>query len=334
MTSAKNIIVIYTGGTFGMMETPEGLTPLPLDVFEPMLQYEVADIPNINLRLLQTPRIFDSSQATIEDWNMVGQIIAKQYNNADAFIVIHGTDTMDFGCAALHNMLESPKPIVVTGSMLPLLNKDGDALENFRTAVKTIQDYKARGVLFAFRGEVFHPERFFKYATENPQIRGQNEAFQRIGQPLNSYFTNTAAQGGFSFTQLTEHYIPLISFTPGNSDPFKQCRLDEKPDAILLEGLGNGNIPFTAEAFLAEAKQRNIPVFCISAAPMGKADHTYAAGSWAARHDVTNLEYMTRAASIMKLQRVLTDKASQNPNLDLKQAMIAQAQLFAANPAP
>jgi len=309
-----------------MQETVEGLTPLSAEAFQRVLIESLGPERDCNFRFVNTPRIIDSSQAQISDWNMIGTLVDQNYRESDGIVVIHGTDTMDYFCAGLHAMFSGlHKRVVCTGSMKPLLAQgETDAPDNFRLAVTASLRQDLNGVLFAFDGKVFNPDSIFKYTTENPS------AFHSVCPPvlsdidgrLSHMFEGKAASGAYSFMPLTEHYIPFITFTPGNSDPYRQCRFEDRPAAIVLEGLGNGNIPETAKPFLKDAKDRNVPVFTISAAPMGQADTTYAAGSWVGAYGVTGLGFMPRAACLMTLQGLLTRNQGSFPGLASEMALV------------
>ncbi len=321
---SKNIVVIYSGGTFGMQETDRGLRPLSPSDFKDLLGLRIRALADHNVTFVNTDRIIDSSQATISDWNKIGEYVDRHYTDADGLIVIHGTDTMDYFCAALDAMFTGlDKPVVCVGSMKSLISvPETDAIDNFQLALNTITEDCLRGVLFAFDGKVFQPDTIFKYKTQS------HDAFRSVVPPLvdrvlsglKTCFTFISEQERYRFLPLKKHYIPFITFTPGDDDPYLQCRLDMAPGAIVLEGLGNGNIPATAHDFLKDAQKRGIPVFAISAAPEGVADATYEVGSRSHDLGVVPLGLMPRAACLMKLQKYLTRNLPASGIIDMMRA--------------
>lgn len=138
MQSVKpTILLIYTGGTIGMIK--DSLTgALKAFDFKELLN----NIPEINLLdcnvatvSFETP--IDSSNMNIEHWQNIANLIEENYNSFDGFVVLHGSDTMSYSASALSFMLENlGKPVVFTGSQLPIGDLRTDAKENLITAIQ------------------------------------------------------------------------------------------------------------------------------------------------------------------------------------------------------
>ena len=142
--------VTYAGGTIGMVDSPEGLRP-GADLqgwFGSQLEgIELAS--NITMSTLDP--LIDSSEATPEDWQAIIDDINAHADEADAFLVLHGTDTMAYSAAALSYSLASMgKPVVLTGSQYPLGVVGSDASANVTGALRAAISHRARGVMLFF----------------------------------------------------------------------------------------------------------------------------------------------------------------------------------------
>ncbi|MDE7237498.1 MAG: asparaginase, partial [Paramuribaculum sp.] len=131
------ILLIYTGGTIGMIEDPATGTLRPFDFSHlidnvPKLRMLGYDIDNISF----DPPI-DSSDMNPARWREIAELIAARYSGYDGFVVLHGTDTMAYTASALSFMLEGlRKPVIITGSQLPIGEVRTDGEENLITAVQ------------------------------------------------------------------------------------------------------------------------------------------------------------------------------------------------------
>lgn len=131
------ILIIYTGGTIGMMENPEtgALENFDLRHF----QRNVPELQRFNYEIDASsfdPPI-DSSDMEPACWVKLARIISEQYDHYDGFVVLHGTDTMAYTASALSYMLENlSKPVIVTGSQLPIGQLRTDGKENLLTSIE------------------------------------------------------------------------------------------------------------------------------------------------------------------------------------------------------
>ena len=132
-----SILLIYTGGTIGMIENPETGALLNFDFDQ--FQHYVPELKRLHLQI-QTytfePPI-DSSDMEPMHWVKIAQVIADNYDAYDGFVVLHGTDTMAFTASALSFMLENiAKPVVITGAQLPIGKLRTDGKENLLTSIE------------------------------------------------------------------------------------------------------------------------------------------------------------------------------------------------------
>ena len=132
-----SILLIYTGGTIGMIENPEtGL----LEVFD--FQHLAENVPELKclghqVDTYQFDPPLDSSAMGPDSWMKIVKIIADAYQKYDGFVILHGTDTMSYTASALSFMLENlTKPVILTGSQLPIGMLRTDGKENLITAIE------------------------------------------------------------------------------------------------------------------------------------------------------------------------------------------------------
>ena len=132
-----SILLIYTGGTIGMIENPEtGL----LEVFD--FQHLAENVPELkflghHVDTYQFDPPLDSSAMGPDSWMKIVKIIADTYQKYDGFVILHGTDTMSYTASALSFMLENlAKPVILTGSQLPIGMLRTDGKENLITAIE------------------------------------------------------------------------------------------------------------------------------------------------------------------------------------------------------
>lgn len=132
-----SVLMIYTGGTLGMVFDESSKTLVPFN-FEQIME-NVPELRRLNfdLTVMMLPKPIDSSNVTPEDWLGLAQLIHDQFHDFGAFVILHGTDTMAYTASALSFLLENvSKPIILTGAQLPIGVARTDARENLFTALE------------------------------------------------------------------------------------------------------------------------------------------------------------------------------------------------------
>jgi L-asparaginase len=132
------VFVLHTGGTIGMVDSPEGAAPVA-GALAPYLDWIVdnsaGDLPPIEFLELDPP--IDSANATPQDWCAIAQVLHERRADHAGFVVLHGTDTMAYTSSALSFLLPSfGKPVVVTGSQIPISRTRSDGRQNFIGALQ------------------------------------------------------------------------------------------------------------------------------------------------------------------------------------------------------
>jgi len=136
-TARPRILIIYTGGTIGMIDDPETGTLRPFD-----FSHLIDNVPKIkmldyDIEHIQFDPPIDSSNINPAHWQQIANEIGRNYNHFDGFVVLHGTDTMAYTASALSFMLENlHKPVIITGSQLPIGEVRTDGEENLITALQ------------------------------------------------------------------------------------------------------------------------------------------------------------------------------------------------------
>ena len=133
----SNILLIYTGGTIGMIEDDKSGSYLPFSV-ESVLDFvpKLAKM-DVNISVISFAQPVDSAHVGLNEWLEIKNIITHNYKDYDGFVVLHGTDTMAFSASALGFLLQGlNKPVIFTGSQLPISKVRSDAHENLVTAIE------------------------------------------------------------------------------------------------------------------------------------------------------------------------------------------------------
>ena len=133
----KHVLIIYTGGTIGMTRTDNGYAPRSgyfRDALDAISDLHSSEMPAWDF--MELSPLLDSSNMTVHEWNRIAELIAQQYDSYDGFVVLHGTDTMAYTASALSFMLGGlDKPVVLTGSQIPLCEIRSDGRDNLITAL-------------------------------------------------------------------------------------------------------------------------------------------------------------------------------------------------------
>lgn len=157
----KSVFVLCTGGTISMKRTPDGYKAAPgylQKAMENIPELSNPDMPSYTLE--EYPVTIDSANMTPENWIQIAETIFKNYDKYDGFVILHGTDTMAYTASALSFMLENlGKPVILTGSQLPLFQTRNDARENLINAILIASDSHIPEVCVYFNNKLFRGNR-------------------------------------------------------------------------------------------------------------------------------------------------------------------------------
>lgn len=319
MTS-KHIGLIYTGGTVGMAKTASGYALMKdfASVLSKRLNEARHTLPQYTLHEYVTP--IDSSNATPEDWHRIGRDIADRYNDYDGFVVLHGTDTMAYTAAALSFMLQGlRKPVILTGSQIPLGEARSDALQNVITAMQFAASDEINEVAIYFNQRLLRGNRATKVSTERLQAFDSPNfpwlAEVGIGMRLNPAALLPRAQiEKFELAKYGQGRIFPIRFVPGLPVQALQALVDLNPQALILQCYGTGNVPDRDPALLdllTRAGQAGVVMVACSQSLHGQVTPgAYAIGTGLARAGVIGAKDMTFEAIFVKLHHLFAQGLS------------------------
>ena len=255
MKMRSRVLMIYTGGTIGMVEDVDSKALHPFDFSQiteeiPELNKLDCDITSI---AFENP--IDSSDVSTKDWNKLAEIIESNYSAYDGFVILHGTDTMAYTASALSFMLEGlNKPVVLTGSQLPIGVLRTDGKENLLSAIEIASAKNEAGypmvgeVAIYFEYKLLRGNRAQKTSTmhfdafESPNFRDLAEAGVNI--EYKNHHIPPFGNGDLKIVHLSEQGIFILPVFPGMSEDQVSAVLKSKRNwAILLITFGAGNVP-------------------------------------------------------------------------------------------
>lgn len=246
-----NIFIIYTGGTIGMVQDSETGTFIPFD-FE-LIEKNLPDLSRLNYKLTvhSFDPIIDSSNMRPSIWLEMAKIIRDNYELYDGFVILHGSDTMAFSASMLSFLLEGlQKPIIFSGSQLPIGEIRTDARENLMTALE-IASAKRDGisiiqeVCILFDNKLFRGNRSFKYNSD------KFEAFRSPNFPVlaeagihirynDEVLVNNAGQEFICHYHI-DNRVGVLKLFPGISKDTIEAVLNSNVRSIVMETFGSGN---------------------------------------------------------------------------------------------
>jgi L-asparaginase len=253
--SKPSILIIYTGGTIGMVQkTTNGvLVPVKFD----QIQEEVPDLNRLgyNLQVVTFNPPIDSSNMTPAIWVKIANTIERNYHKYDGFVILHGTDTMAYTASALSYMFENlDKPIVLTGSQLPIGILRTDGKENLITSIQ-IAAAKKNGISIVpevcvyfnsklLRGNRIskrHADDFSAFSSANyPPLASAGVEIKYFHENIH-HFTN---KGILKVrTQFDENVVILKIFPGIGRMVFENILAIPNLKGVVLESFGTGNIP-------------------------------------------------------------------------------------------
>jgi L-asparaginase len=244
------ILMIYTGGTIGMESSANGYTPVP--GFESLIRSRLAHshhalLPEFDM--LELNPLIDSANLIPSHWTEMADIIIQKYEDYDGFIVLHGTDTMAYSASMLSFILQGlSKPVIFTGSQIPLSQLRNDALDNLITTLLLATDNSINEVCIYFSGRLLRGNRSSKVkATGLDAFNSPN--FPWLGQvglnvELHSNLFLPQKQPRFLNPEFKKNAVVILPIYPGINGKHVEL-LSSDPDckAIILRSYGVGNLP-------------------------------------------------------------------------------------------
>jgi L-asparaginase len=315
----NSVLIIYTGGTIGMVRNEETGALKAFD-FDALIN-EIPEIKKLKCKIEATSfdEPIDSSNMEPSNWLDIAQIIFDNYDRHDGFVVLHGSDTMAYTASALSFLLENlSKPVILTGSQLPIGEVRTDAKENLLTAVEIAATKK--------NGKAVVPEVaiYFEYDLYrgNRSTKSNAEDFEAFTSPNYPVLAQAGVSLKFNknsiyqpnnkplkLNQFSNNHIATIKLYPGITKEVVSATINIIGlKAIVLETFGAGNAS-TQDWFidlLIEANNKDIVILNISQCEGGSVDQgKYETSSAFSKMGIVSGKDMTYEAAVTKLMYLL-----------------------------
>lgn len=287
MMNKPKILIIYTGGTIGMIQDPEtkSLVPFNFDsIYDQIPRLSFYDL-EIDTFAFDNP--IDSSDMHPQDWRQIANKVYEQYNYYDGFVILHGTDTMAYTASALSFMFENlSKPIILTGSQLPLGIARTDGRNNIINSVEIAAIKNPDGssmvpeVCICFESKLYRGNRTYKSNAENfdafaspnyPELANMGVSIK-----YNKEYIASKPLGKLELRTDMDVNIAILKLYPGiTSSVVKSILETEGLRGVILETYGAGN-SIKSDWFLnllKEAIQKNIIILNVTQCKGGGCVH-------------------------------------------------------------
>jgi L-asparaginase len=274
----SSVLVIYTGGTFGMVYDPKASQLIPFDFEQVLDRVPELNRLDIEITILTLHDIIDSSNMKPAVWVELARIIEDNYDQYDSFVILHGTDTMAYTASALSFMLIGlNKPVILTGAQLPIGIARTDARENFITAleiaaaqedgrpvVPEVCVYFNSFLLRGNRSTKHESVQFNAFTSENyPHLATAGVSIDYNRPYIRPYQSDCTLR---IRTELDPN-VTILKLFPGITQPVVESIVNIRNlRGVVLETFGAGNAP-TDNWFLEtlkEATDRGVVLYNVS----------------------------------------------------------------------
>ncbi|MGL4613436.1 MAG: asparaginase [Shewanella sp.] len=324
----RSIYVAYTGGTIGMQKTDNGFAPVAgflTQCVQSMPEFYHDEMPTFVIH--EYSPLIDSSNMAPTDWQMIADDIKANYQNYDGFVILHGTDTMAYTASALSFMLQGlSKPVIVTGSQIPLAQLRSDGQTNLLNSLYIAANYPVAEVCLFFNNKLFRGNRSTKAhadgfdAFASPNFPLLLEAGIKI--ILREGKIAIPSNKPLEVANISPQPIGVVTLYPGISTKIFENILQQPVKALILLTFGVGNAPQDAALLhtLKQADERGIVLVNLTQCFQGKVNMGgYATGNALAQVGVISGMDMTIEAALAKLHYLLSKNLKPH---EIKAAML------------
>lgn len=321
MPKRSSILLIYTGGTIGMIKDPVSGELKSFD-----FKHMYGQIPELNrisviIHSASIEKPIDSSEITPQHWIDLVKIIEKNYSNYDGFVILHGSDTMSYTASALSFLIQgTKKPIILTGSQLPIGTIRTDGKENLITAIEIAaqkDEYNQsviQEVCVYFEYSLYRGNRTSKVsanqfeAFKSPNYSPLAVAGVDINYDFDKLYRST--EKTTTFWKSIDTNVALIKLYPGLPyETYESLIKISKFKAIILETFGSGNAPSSAvfQSSIRNYIKEGGIVLNVSQCSSGMVEQgKYETSSFFQKVGVLSGSDITTEAALAKLMYVLT----------------------------
>ena len=311
------ILIVYTGGTIGMIEDPKAKTLKPFDFSHLMENVPKVKMLDYDIDNIQFNPPIDSSDMDVSHWQDIARSIAEHYEKYDGFVVLHGTDTMAYTASALSFMLGNlAKPVIITGSQLPIGEVRTDGEENLITALQIAADRDADGnptvreVAILFENFLWRGNRSTKRSADNFNAFKSNNYPELAKIGLGIHFNHNALSKTSLNKPLHPRYnldtsLMSIDLFPGVNKHVLRHQLSTPGiKGVVLRTYGAGNGP-TKSWFIdavRDAISRGIIILNVTQCVNGAVhSNRYMGGDYLSTAGVVSGHDLTFEAAITKM---------------------------------
>jgi len=317
----KRIYVAYTGGTIGMMQSTQGFVPAKghlTDSINALPEFHRSEMPEFTIS--EYHPLIDSSNMTPSDWQRIADDIKANYDDYDGFVVLHGTDTMAYTSSALSFMFENlSKPVIVTGSQIPLSQLRSDGQVNVLNALYIAANYPICEVSLFFNNKLYRGNRCIKAyadgfnAFDSPNMPVLLEAGINIQLGAGKLSAESEFIEPLQLSTITPQPVGVVHLYPGISSEVIENVIKQPVKALILRSYGVGNAPQDKALLscLTKAKEQGIVVVNCSQCIKGTVNMSgYATGNALSEAGVISGHDMTLEATLTKLHYLLSKDLS------------------------
>ncbi len=325
----KKILLIQTGGTIAMNAKGAGVELDP-EQWSKVLYEEIPELNEI-AEIITFPLFFeDSSDLNASHWVKLAGCIEKKYDTFDGFVILHGTDTMAYSASALSFGLKNlGKPVIFTGSQLPMSTIRSDARRNLVNAIElATMDFKEVGI--CFNDALYRGNRATKLSIGDFDAFGSPNfsPLADIGIQIEALVKEQFGTGDLkNMAKYSDEVFVLTAHPNLNPELLMDLKLD-KIRAVILRAFGSGNFCVKGEKsllpFLDKCRDQDVSVAIVSQADYDSVDLTqYSAGRAALKHGAISGNDLTLEAAVTKLMFLLAHYDSKTDIEQLFQQSLA-----------